>query len=60
MSNVVQEDSPLYNSRILNTYVKLIRHKYSYINVNELLRSTGIKPFQVEDEGHWFTQKGGA
>ena len=57
MNDAVQEDRPLYSSRITNNYIKLIRHKYSHINVNELLRSAGIEPFQVEDEGHWFTQK---
>ena len=57
MNDSVQEDRPLYSSRITNTYIKLIRHKYSYIDVNELLRSAGIEPFQIEDEGHWFTQK---
>lgn len=57
MNDAVQEDRPLYSSRITNNYITLIQHKYSHINVNELLRSAGIKPFQVEDEGHWFTQK---
>jgi signal transduction histidine kinase/ActR/RegA family two-component response regulator len=57
MSDAVQEDRPLYSSRITNNYIKLIRHKYSHINVNELLRSAEIEPFQIEDEGHWFTQK---
>jgi len=57
MNDSFNEERPLYNSRITNTYIKLIRHKYSYINVNELLRSAGIEPFQVEDEGHWFTQE---
>lgn len=57
MNDAVQEDRPLYSSRITNNYITLIQHKHSHINVNELLRSAGIKPFQVEDEGHWFTQK---
>ncbi|MBW2466853.1 MAG: phosphohydrolase, partial [Deltaproteobacteria bacterium] len=57
MNGAVREDRPLYSSRITKNYIKLIQHKYSYINVNELLRSAGIEPFQVEDEGHWFTQK---
>ncbi|MBI4746717.1 MAG: HD domain-containing protein [Deltaproteobacteria bacterium] len=48
---------PLYNSRIINTYIKLIRSRYSYINIGELLSYAGMEPYQVEDEGHWFTQE---
>jgi len=48
---------PLYNSRIINTYIKLIRSRYNYINISELLTYANIEPYQVEDEGHWFTQE---
>ncbi|MDO8685108.1 MAG: hypothetical protein Q7J78_00385, partial [Clostridiales bacterium] len=48
---------PLYNSRIINTYIKLIRSRYNYINIGELLSYAKIEPYQVEDEGHWFTQE---
>lgn len=48
---------PLYNSRIINTYIKLIRSRYSYINISELLSYAKMEPYQVEDEGHWFTQE---
>lgn len=52
-----KNDTPLYNSRILNTYLKLLRQRYRYINIDNLLASTGIEPHQVADEGHWFTQE---
>jgi HD-GYP domain-containing protein (c-di-GMP phosphodiesterase class II) len=48
---------PLYNSRIIDTYLKLIRSRYSYINIGELLSYAKMEPYQVEDEGHWFTQE---
>src|SRR4030066_532466 len=48
---------PLYNSRIINTYIKLIRSRYSYINIGELLSYAKMEPYQIEDEGHWFTQE---
>lgn len=48
---------PLYNSRIIDTYIKLIKRNYSYINVGELLNYAGMEPYQVTDEGHWFTQE---
>ena len=49
-------EKPLYNSRIIDTYIKLIKRKYSYINVSELLDYAGMEPYQVADQGHWFTQ----
>jgi len=51
------DNRPLYSSRIINTCVKLIKRKYSYININELLSYAGMEAYQIEDEGHWFTQK---
>jgi len=47
----------LYNSRIINTYIKLAKREYSYIDINNLLSYAHIEPHQVEDEGHWFTQE---
>ena len=46
----------IYNSRIINTYVKFIKNRYSYVNINELLSYACMEPYQVDDEGHWFTQ----
>ena len=51
------EEKPLYNSRIIGTYIKLIGNKYSYINISELLEYAGMTLYEVEDPGHWFTQK---
>ena len=52
-----KNNQPLYNSRIIDTYIKLIKSKYSYINVGELLSYAGMKPYEVADQGHWFTQE---
>jgi len=51
------DNRPLYNSRVINTYIKLIKRKYNYINISELLSYAKMEPYQVEDEGHWFTQE---
>jgi HD-GYP domain-containing protein (c-di-GMP phosphodiesterase class II) len=51
------ENLPLYNSRIIDTYIKLIKRKYSYVNVSALLEHAHMKAYEVADEGHWFTQK---
>ncbi len=47
---------PLYNSRIVNNYIKLIKNQYSFVDVEKLLNDAGIELYQVEDEGHWFSQ----
>ena len=50
------EGPPLYNSRIITTFLKLVRRKYSYINIPELLAYADMEPYQIEDDGHWFNQ----
>lgn len=51
------EEPPLYNSNIINTYIKMLKVRYTFVNVAELLSYADMEPYQVEDEGHWFTQK---
>ncbi|MBI4825632.1 MAG: HD domain-containing protein [Nitrospirae bacterium] len=51
-----EKDIPLYNSRIINTYIKFIKRNYSYVDVNDLLHYAKMESYQVEDVGHWFTQ----
>jgi signal transduction histidine kinase/CheY-like chemotaxis protein len=50
-------DRPLYNSRIMNTYVKLVQRKYPQVDLRSVLQDSGIKLYEVNDEGHWFTQE---
>jgi len=47
----------LYNSRIIDTYLKLLKKKYSYVNIGDLLRSAKMEPYEVADQGHWFNQE---
>jgi signal transduction histidine kinase len=49
-------DAPLYNSRIINSFILLIKQKYSYVNVSELLDYAGMKDYEVADQAHWFRQ----
>ena len=46
----------LYNSRIIDNYIRLIDRKYPQVRVAELLEYAGITAYEVADEGHWFTQ----
>ncbi|MDP2326274.1 MAG: hypothetical protein Q8N51_19910, partial [Gammaproteobacteria bacterium] len=50
-------ETPLYNSRITNTYLKLLRGRYPQVDTGAILRHAGMATHQVEDEGHWFTQR---
>jgi HD-GYP domain-containing protein (c-di-GMP phosphodiesterase class II) len=52
----LSDNTPLYNSRIIDTFIKLIRSKYPFVNVTELLEQSDMKSYQVADQGHWFTQ----
>ena len=56
-STTAKDNRPLYNSRIIDTYIKFIKRKYSYIDIGELLSYAKMEPYQIEDEGHWFTQE---
>jgi len=48
---------PLYSSRGLKIYIDLLKKKYNYVNIDEVLQYAKIKPFEIADEGHWFTQE---
>ena len=51
------QDTPLYNSRIIDTYIKLLEYKYPWVNVSEILRHAGMTSYEIADQGHWFTQR---
>jgi len=53
----LSDDAPrLYNSKIVANYIRLIRKKYSYVDIDRLLAEAGMEHYQIEDQGHWFTQ----
>ncbi len=52
-----QPDAPLYNSRIIASFLKFIERYYDHIDVNELLYYAKMEPYQVQDEDHWFNQE---
>ncbi|MBJ6802086.1 GAF domain-containing protein [Geomonas sp. Red259] len=51
------DDQPLYNSKIISIFVSLLQKKYPHVDVPELLRYAEIKTYEVNDEGHWLTQR---
>jgi len=56
MENMMDE-TPLYNSRIIKNYVEYLKSHYSNIDIGSLLKYAGIEAYQLDDEGHWLSQK---
>ena len=50
-------ERPLYNSRILNTYIEFTKKNYPHVNIHDLLKYAEVEAYQINDEGHWFTQE---
>jgi HD-GYP domain-containing protein (c-di-GMP phosphodiesterase class II) len=51
------DDAPMYNSRIIDNYIKLLNFKYPWVNATEILRYAGMTSYEVADQGHWFSQR---
>ncbi|WP_221251763.1 hypothetical protein [Desulfuromonas versatilis] len=56
-SSTAANGPALYNSRIIDTYLKLLARKYPRVEVPALLNYAGMEPYEVADQGHWFTQE---
>lgn len=50
------KEIPLYNSRLIDNYIKFIKKNYQHVNIRELLESAQMKSYEIDDDGHWFTQ----
>ena len=50
-------DLPLYNSRIFDSYLKLLRKRFPHVDVCELLSHADMQLHEVLDPGHWFSQR---
>lgn len=50
-------NSPLYNSRLLKNYVEFIRNFHPDLDIASLLKLSGINSYEIEDQGHWFSQE---
>ena len=57
MSEQYDDNRPLYGSRGIDIYLKLVRQKYPQVDLAMLLEYAEMKPYQVTDEGHLFSQR---
>jgi PAS domain S-box-containing protein len=50
-------DGPLYSSRLTKNYVEYIREFYPQLDIDPILKYAGINSYEIEDQGHWFSQR---
>ncbi|MCF8144947.1 MAG: PAS domain S-box protein [Deltaproteobacteria bacterium] len=50
------DNHPLYNSRIIRTYVEYLQRNYPDIAIDPILDLAGMTASEVRDGAHWFTQ----
>jgi PAS domain S-box-containing protein/putative nucleotidyltransferase with HDIG domain len=52
----MMDETPLYNSRIIKSYVEYLNRYHPGIDIAPLLKEASIETYQLDDEGHWLTQ----
>ena len=53
----VENDPPLYSSRLINNYIEYVQEYHPDIEIKPILEYAGMAEQEVEDPGHWFSQK---
>ena len=53
----MMDDTPLYNSRIIKSFVEYLNRYLPEIDIAPILKYANIEAYQLEDEGHWLTQR---
>jgi PAS domain S-box-containing protein len=52
----VTDSSPLYNSRIIKTFLEYLRKYYPNLDIDSVLGYAEMTKYEVEDPAHWFSQ----
>jgi len=50
-------NKPLYNSRVIATFLDYFKKSQIDVDIDKLLLESNISLYELEDEGHWLTQK---
>jgi PAS domain S-box-containing protein len=53
----IDAQTPLYNSAIISNYIKYLKSQSIDFDIEALLKCSGINRFDLNDEGHFLTQK---
>ncbi|WP_319559766.1 HD domain-containing phosphohydrolase [Marispirochaeta sp.] len=51
-----ESSEKLYNSRNIQVWVRFLERKYPDVSIGRILDHAGMKSYEVNDDGHWFTQ----
>jgi PAS domain S-box-containing protein len=51
-----KDSEPLYNSRTIRNYVEYTKKHHPDVDIDSLLSYANIATYQLEDQGHWFSQ----
>ncbi|MCK4788770.1 MAG: PAS domain S-box protein, partial [Desulfobacteraceae bacterium] len=57
MHHTYKIDDPLYNSRIISIFVEYVKKNYPDVDIDSMLSYAGITTYELEDQGHWFSQR---
>jgi len=52
----VTDSSPLYNSRIIKTFLEYLRKSYPDLDIDSIIEYAEMTKYEVEDPAHWFSQ----
>lgn len=47
----------LYSSRLIKNYVEYTREFHPQVDIPSILSASGITTYELEDQGHWLTQR---
>ena len=53
----MNENSPLYNSRIMKIFLQHISKYYPDVSIDSVLEYAGMTKYEVEDQAHWLNQR---
>ena len=51
-----QVHAPLYNSRLIKNNVEYIKKFHPDLDLEDILHYSWIRTYEIEDQGHWFSQ----
>jgi len=52
----MDDNSPIYNSRIIRAYYEFLGKQYPHIDRDYLFEYAKMTKYEVNDTGHWFNQ----
>ena len=51
-----QIQAPLYNSRLIKNNIEYIKKFHPDLDLEDILHYSWIRTYEIEDQGHWFSQ----